>query len=147
MNGHHAPAQSHLSLGREHSHRKVKPAGSFKHRRNKLDHSTSEDDARSIKLGGLSTVSGKLKTKTSYPELPGQKAKPGSSTVPLEDTAEKNLKQEALEILAQRIEDDLEVLMEKLQRERRVVLSNGLYSQQVLDLKTDVEREVETEKL
>lgn len=60
---------------------------------------------------------------------------------------EKEIRNQASKIISQRIEDDLETLLEKIMRDREVVMANGLYKKEVLDLKSNTLKEIELEKL
>jgi hypothetical protein len=51
------------------------------------------------------------------------------------------------QLFTQEVEDRLELLLEKLENERNVILSHGLMKREVVDVKISVQKEIELEKL
>lgn len=56
-------------------------------------------------------------------------------------------KEKVKTLFIQEIEDRLEIIFEKLNKERNLILSNGLMKKNVLDIKLSVQKDIELEKL
>ena len=82
-----------------------------------------------------------------------QRAEKNNTVVPnklvekLDKIDQTNENNQSTNLFVQIIEDKLEIILEKLENERKMILSHGLMKKEVVDVKLSVQKEIEIEKL